>query len=58
VYPPLSHYFAHRGPAVDLAIFSLHLAGISSILGAINFISTILNMRSPSIKIDQIPLFV
>lgn len=57
VYPPLSHYFAHRGPAVDLAIFSLHLAGISSILGAINFISTILNIRSPSITIDQVPLF-
>lgn len=58
VYPPLSHYFAHRGPAVDLAIFSLHLAGISSILGAINFISTIINMRGPSLKIEQIPLFV
>ena len=58
VYPPLSHYFAHRGPAVDLAIFSLHLAGISSILGAINFISTIINIRSPSISIEQAPLFV
>ena len=58
VYPPLSHYFAHSGPAVDLAIFSLHLAGASSILGAINFISTIFNIRSPRIKIEQIPLFV
>jgi len=58
VYPPLSHYFAHRGPAVDLAIFSLHLAGISSILGAINFISTIINIRSPEISIEQVPLFV
>lgn len=58
VYPPLSNYFAHRGPAVDLTIFSLHIAGISSILGAINFISTIINMRAPHIKIEQIPLFV
>jgi cytochrome c oxidase subunit 1 len=58
VYPPLSSYFAHRGPAVDLTIFSLHLAGVSSILGAINFISTILNIRAPQIKIEQIPLFV
>lgn len=58
VYPPLSHYFAHSGPAVDLAIFSLHLAGVSSILGAINFISTIFNIRSPSITIEQVPLFV
>jgi len=58
VYPPLSSYFAHRGPAVDLTIFSLHLAGVSSILGAINFISTIINIRAPHIKIEQIPLFV
>lgn len=57
VYPPLAHYIAHRGPAVDLAIFSLHLAGVSSIMGAINFISTILNMRNPQIKIEQVPLF-
>ena len=58
VYPPLSHYFAHRGPAVDLTIFSLHLAGVSSILGAVNFISTIINIRSLSISLENIPLFV
>lgn len=58
VYPPLASYFAHRGPAVDLTIFSLHIAGVSSILGAVNFISTIINMRSPSINIENIPLFV
>jgi len=43
---------------VDLAIFSLHLAGASSILGAINFITTIINIRSSSINLDSIPLFV
>ena len=58
VYPPLSHYFAHSGPAVDLTIFSLHVAGVSSILGAVNFISTIINMRTPSISLENIPLFV
>lgn len=58
VYPPLSQYFAHRGPRVDLTIFSLHIAGVSSILGAINFISTIINIRSPAISIENIPLFV
>nr|ACM79547.2 cytochrome c oxidase subunit 1 [Onisimus nanseni] len=58
VYPPLSASVAHSGGSVDLAIFSLHLAGASSILGAINFISTVINMRSPGMNMDQIPLFV
>jgi len=58
VYPPLARYFAHRGPAVDLTIFSLHLAGVSSILGAVNFISTIINIRTPSINLENMPLFV
>ena len=40
-----------------MAIFGLHLAGISSLLGAINFISTIINMRSPGIKLHKLALF-
>jgi cytochrome c oxidase subunit 1 len=58
VYPPLSSIHGHPGPAVDLAIFSLHVAGVSSLLGAINFIATIFNMRSPEVRLDQMPLFV
>jgi cytochrome c oxidase subunit 1 len=58
VYPPLSSVQAHSGPSVDLAIFSLHLAGASSILGAINFITTIFNMRSPGMKMHNLPLMV
>nr|YP_010610877.1 cytochrome c oxidase subunit I [Nabicerus dentimus]WAP91698.1 cytochrome c oxidase subunit I [Nabicerus dentimus] len=58
VYPPLSSNIAHSGPSVDLAIFSLHLAGISSILGAVNFITTVVNMRSSGMTLDQTPLFV
>uniref|UniRef100_UPI00315DE924 cytochrome c oxidase subunit I n=1 Tax=Allonothrus sinicus TaxID=3138099 RepID=UPI00315DE924 len=58
VYPPLAGNLFHSGISVDLAIFSLHLAGASSILGAINFITTIMNMRSSSISLDSIPLFV
>lgn len=58
VYPPLAGAVGHRGGSVDLAIFSLHLAGASSILGAINFISTIINIRTRSIYIDRMPLFV
>nr|AET09675.1 cytochrome c oxidase subunit I [Gondogeneia antarctica] len=58
VYPPLSSATAHSGASVDIAIFSLHLAGASSILGAINFISTIINMRAPSMLMEQMPLFI
>nr|YP_010540347.1 cytochrome c oxidase subunit I [Singapora shinshana]UYF20489.1 cytochrome c oxidase subunit I [Singapora shinshana] len=58
VYPPLSANIAHSGASVDLAIFSLHLAGISSILGAVNFITTVMNMRSYSMTMDRISLFV
>nr|ATU74727.1 cytochrome c oxidase subunit I [Formosatettix qinlingensis] len=58
VYPPLAGPIAHSGVAVDLAIFSLHLAGVSSILGAINFITTTINMKTPEMNMDQLPLFV
>nr|AGI59427.1 cytochrome c oxidase subunit I [Hyalella azteca] len=58
VYPPLAGNTAHSGSSVDMAIFSLHLAGASSILGAINFISTVLNMRTPGMSMERVPLFV
>nr|YP_009059442.1 cytochrome c oxidase subunit I [Philometroides sanguineus]AIN37103.1 cytochrome c oxidase subunit I [Philometroides sanguineus] len=57
VYPPLSTS-GHPGSSVDLAIFSLHCAGVSSILGGINFMTTIKNMRSASISLEHLPLFV
>lgn len=56
-YPPLSGIQSHSGPSVDLAIFGLHLSGISSLLGAMNFITTILNMRSPGIRLHKLALF-
>lgn len=52
-YPPLAGIQSHSGPSVDLAIFGLHLSGISSMLGSINFITTILNMRSPGIRLHE-----
>nr|YP_010722339.1 cytochrome c oxidase subunit I [Jonas distinctus]WDV10181.1 cytochrome c oxidase subunit I [Jonas distinctus]WOR86752.1 cytochrome c oxidase subunit I [Jonas distinctus] len=58
VYPPLAAAIAHAGASVDMGIFSLHLAGVSSILGAINFMTTVINMRSFGITMDQMPLFV
>ena len=57
LYPPLSGIQSHSGPSVDLAIFALHLSGISSLLGAMNFIVTILNMRSPGIRLHKLVLF-
>ena len=57
IYPPLSGSQSHSGPSVDLTIFSLHLSGISSLLGAMNFITTILNMRSPGIRLNKLVLF-
>jgi len=48
---------SHSGPSVDLAIIPLHLAGISSLLGAMNFITTIMNMRSPGIRLHKLALF-
>jgi cytochrome c oxidase subunit 1 len=57
LYPPLSGIQSHSGPSVDLAIFGLHLSGISSLLGAMNFITTILNMRSPGIRLHKLALF-
>jgi cytochrome c oxidase subunit 1 len=58
IYPPLSSFAGHPGPAMDFAILSLHLAGASSILGAINFITTIFNMRAPGMTLHKMPLFV
>tara|TARA_B100000586_G_C20115823_1_gene433420 strand:+ start:1122 stop:1274 length:153 start_codon:yes stop_codon:yes gene_type:complete len=49
---------AHSGGSVDMAIFSLHSAGAASIMGAINFISTVINMRTPGLTMDKLPLFV
>nr|ATE47042.1 cytochrome c oxidase subunit I [Usnea pennsylvanica] len=63
LYPPLSGSQSHSGPSVDLVIFALHLSGISSLLGAMNMLSyysvitTILNMRSPGIRLHKLALF-
>ena len=57
LYPPLSGLQSHSGPGVDMAIFALHLSGVSSLLGAMNFITTILNMRSPGIRLHKLALF-
>ena len=57
-YPPLVLQPITVGKAMPFAVFSVHLLGISSIMGAINIIATILNMRPPSMKMMDMPLFV
>jgi cytochrome c oxidase subunit I len=55
-YAPLSTTYAP--PSTTFFILALHLAGISSILGAINIVATILNMRTPGMRLMDMPLFV
>jgi cytochrome c oxidase subunit I len=55
-YAPLST--SYGPPSMDFFIFSVHMMGISSIMGAINIIATILNMRTPGMKLMQMPIFV
>ncbi|MCF4969821.1 cytochrome c oxidase subunit I [Nostoc sp. CMAA1605] len=54
-YPPLSLVTAPI--AQSLWILAIVLVGTSSILGSVNFVVTILMMKVPSMKWDQLPLF-
>jgi cytochrome c oxidase subunit 1 len=54
-YPPLSLVSGKVGE--ELWILSILLAGTSSILGAVNFITTILKMRMPGMRMQDMPLF-
>jgi len=58
IYPPLRSLIGHSNRSVDMVIFSLHLAGISSIAGSINFLCTINNLKTPSLRWFNIPLFL
>jgi cytochrome c oxidase subunit 1 len=54
-YPPLSLVTAPI--AQSMWILAIVLVGTSSILGSLNFVITILFMKVPSMKWDQVPLF-
>jgi cytochrome c oxidase subunit 1 len=54
-YPPLSLVTANT--AQSMWILAIVLVGTSSILGSVNFVITILKMKVPSMKWDQVPLF-
>jgi len=55
-YPPLSVITANA--AQTMWILAIVLVGTSSILGSVNFLVTIWKMRVPSLKWDQMPLFI
>lgn len=54
-YPPLSLITANT--AQSMWILSIIMVGTSSILGAVNFMVTLILMRVPTMKWDQLPLF-
>lgn len=55
LYAPLSTTYAP--PSTDFLIFAIHMLGLSSIMGSINIIATILNMRAPTMRLMQMPIF-
>ncbi len=55
-YAPLSTTYGP--PSMDYLIFAIHLMGISSVMGALNIIVTIINLRAPSMRMMDMPLFV
>ncbi|MEM6503055.1 MAG: cytochrome c oxidase subunit I [Cyanobacteria bacterium P01_C01_bin.89] len=54
-YPPLSLVNGKSGEFIW--ILSILVLGTSSILGAINFLTTIIKMRTPGMKFNNMPLF-
>merc|ERR1711972_863963 len=59
LYPPLSTSFMTLSPSsVGNLIFGLLISGVSSCLTSLNFWVTILNLRSYSLTLKTIPLFV
>lgn len=57
LYPPLSTE-GQSEFGTDLMILGLHTVGLASLMGSINFMVTVHNMRSTSVSLDQISLYV
>lgn len=58
IYPPLRRLLGHSNNTVDIVIFRLHLAGVRSIAGSVNFLCTINNLKVPSLRWYNMPLFL
>lgn len=57
MYPPLSTE-GQSEFGTDLMILGLHTVGLASLMGSINFIVTVHNIRSTSVSLDQMSLYV
>jgi cytochrome c oxidase subunit 1 len=55
-YAPLSVY--ESGTGMDLWLMGMVLVGVSSIAGAVNFLATILMLRAPEVKFENMSLFL
>jgi cytochrome c oxidase subunit 1 len=56
-YANLSSREFSPGPNMDFYALGLQILGIGSIAGGVNFITTIINLRSPGMKLMRMPLF-
>ena len=57
-YPPLSGAMYNPGVGMDYYIWALQLSGLGTLLTGVNMVVTILRMRTPSMKLMQMPVFV
>ncbi|MDO1528626.1 cytochrome o ubiquinol oxidase subunit I [Fulvimonas sp. R45] len=56
-YPPLSELKFSPTVGVDYYIWALQLSGLGTTLSGINFVVTILRMRTPGMRLMQMPVF-
>ncbi|EAQ77022.1 cytochrome c oxidase subunit I [Blastopirellula marina] len=57
-YAPLTSPAYARGGSVDYWILGTLVSGVGTLTFAVNLIATILTMRAPGMKLNQVPLFV
>ncbi|MCS3470671.1 cytochrome o ubiquinol oxidase subunit 1 [Pseudomonas sp. JUb42] len=56
-YPPLSGLAYSPGVGVDYYIWALQISGIGTTLTGVNFLATVLKMRTPGMKMMDMPIF-
>src|SRR5471030_2078253 len=56
-YPPLSELGYSPGVGVDYYIWALQLSGLGTTLTGVNFLATVLKMRTPGMKLMDMPIF-
>lgn len=56
-YPPLSELSFSPGVGVDYYIWSLQISGVGTLLTGVNFLVTVFKMRTPGMKLMQMPIF-